>query len=365
MKQISEIMKKKVYTVTPDNTIQKAIALMDRHGIKELPVVDEKNRLKGMVIYMDLLRITEPSAVKVKSIMIQPPTAGPKESLLKVLKLVIESGVQAIPIIEKGKIVGIVSEYDLLKEFKGKFSNMIAADFLKTDVAPVKLDDSVHKARRLMDFHKVDRLIVVDKKGKVAGLILYIDILRNVHMMFQKDKQGLGEVAGEMKTDSDNKVKEIYRKNVKPVNFESSIPEILGMMLKQNMKGIHVINYLNEPIGLVMRRDLLTHLSLLLEKKGVFVDFSGAEMDAGLLLDVRSVIKEHVTKLLYLTNKINSIKVHIKPIHDIERDRYEIDITVVRPGKKFRTTEDGYNILFTMQRALKKLETLIRKEYRN
>lgn len=51
-----EAMTTEMLTVSPDQTVSDAVALMDEHGIRALPVVDAKNNLVGMFGFDPLLR---------------------------------------------------------------------------------------------------------------------------------------------------------------------------------------------------------------------------------------------------------------------------------------------------------------------
>ncbi|WP_094228873.1 CBS domain-containing protein [Methanolobus psychrotolerans] len=54
-KSITEIMKKHVYTVSPEDSIQEASAVITRHKINRLPVVDEDGQLVGIVTRGDII----------------------------------------------------------------------------------------------------------------------------------------------------------------------------------------------------------------------------------------------------------------------------------------------------------------------
>jgi len=60
--KISEVMSQKLITVTPETPLEKAIQVMFKHKIKKLPVV-EKGKLVGLVTFTDLVRI-EPVITK-------------------------------------------------------------------------------------------------------------------------------------------------------------------------------------------------------------------------------------------------------------------------------------------------------------
>ena len=54
---VGEVMTKKVITCTPDMPVEEAALLMNRHKISHLPVVEEENRLVGIITDTDILRL--------------------------------------------------------------------------------------------------------------------------------------------------------------------------------------------------------------------------------------------------------------------------------------------------------------------
>jgi len=55
--KVKDLMKKPVYTVPPDYTVEEAAALLLEKKISGLPVVDENNRLIGIITRSDLFRV--------------------------------------------------------------------------------------------------------------------------------------------------------------------------------------------------------------------------------------------------------------------------------------------------------------------
>ena len=56
-KKVKDIMSTHVITVSPDTTVKKIATIMDKKGIKRVPVVDDENRLVGIVSRGDIIRI--------------------------------------------------------------------------------------------------------------------------------------------------------------------------------------------------------------------------------------------------------------------------------------------------------------------
>src|SRR5579859_3146604 len=115
------------------------------------------------------------------------------------VRLIAENKISAIPIVDRhGKPVGIVSEADLLlKERRSelesatnllhfrrqardraKAEGMVASDLMTTPPLSIGVDAMLTVAARLMQERNVRRLIVVDKNGRIAGIVSRSDLLQ-------------------------------------------------------------------------------------------------------------------------------------------------------------------------------------------
>jgi len=131
-KQIREIMKNKLFTVTPDDRVIHARRIMIDEGIARLPVV-EQGLLVGMITdneiafaLADIKRNFPLGRQKhqleelfVNNVMKFPAIwTEPKISAADAALIMIKNNVGALPLVEKNKIIGIVSRTDLLKTVK-------------------------------------------------------------------------------------------------------------------------------------------------------------------------------------------------------------------------------------------------------
>lgn len=364
MMKVKDIMKIKVITCSPDETIQEVAGKMDKHDIKEMPVIENK-KLVGLVTYYDALGIKTPVPVKANKIMIKPPTISPNEDITSLLKLMVKSAVEGIPVLKKEKLVGFVSEYDVLKEYlkSDVLNGVLVKDVIRINIPHLNEADSVQKAKRLMGFHNVDRLSVVDKNKRYIGTILLIDILRHCFKQI-KTKVGATDRGADFQTFMSGPVKEITRKNLPEIYPNMPIRKALRKLLNFNLKGIGVINLVKEPVGLLLRKDVLKLIFEKIEKKGVMVNFSGIDLEPSSLKTLQEILSERIKKIIYLTPQIYSVQVHIKPVHDaVVEKRYQIKLSLKKPGRSFNVKEEGWDIFFTFDNILNRLERVIYKEY--
>jgi CBS domain-containing protein len=109
---------------------------MDWRHVRHVPVEDDAGRLIGIVSHRDLLRLlargvpaggAEPLAVS--SVMRQNPlTVSPQTPTLEAINLMRTSKVGCLPVVEAGRLVGIITAYDFLVASASLFEKYLTAN---------------------------------------------------------------------------------------------------------------------------------------------------------------------------------------------------------------------------------------------
>ncbi|UOQ46131.1 acetoin utilization AcuB family protein [Halobacillus salinarum] len=122
---VEEIMKKDVISLTPDDTIETALKLLNQHHIRHIPIVDETMVVIGIVSDRDV-RDASPSVFEKKNnmgtlknklgaIMTQPViTVHPLDFAEETASIFYEHEIACVPVTRNDKLVGIITEKDML-----------------------------------------------------------------------------------------------------------------------------------------------------------------------------------------------------------------------------------------------------------
>ncbi len=103
-------MSRPVYTVPPSTTAAEAVELSRRHRIRHLPVV-EGDRVVGVVTDRDLRGVAP--GTPVTTIMSRPVVVvSPRTAIDKAARLLFDRRIGCLPVIEEGKLVGILTQTD-------------------------------------------------------------------------------------------------------------------------------------------------------------------------------------------------------------------------------------------------------------
>jgi CBS domain-containing protein len=131
--KVRELMSRDVATIGRNDTLAKADEVMKTRHFRHLPVVEEA-RLVGMLSERDLFHAALSTALNfgqkaqtefLKTILVKEVmtdevvTIGPEEDMKEAARLLLERRIGSLPVVERGKLVGILSETDLLKVIAG------------------------------------------------------------------------------------------------------------------------------------------------------------------------------------------------------------------------------------------------------
>ena len=372
MKTAKEIMNKNLVTLPENETILKASNTMKQEDVKEIPLVDNKNRLKGMITYYDILDFVRADPEeKISTLKFMPPTVEEDESIESVARLMLRTAVEAIPVVKDEKIVGIISDYDLLNAYKqnSKIKSMKVKDVMEEEINLLKEDETISRARRIMRFNNWDRLPVIDGEGKNLGLVLSLDIIETFFTQ-PKEKMSRADKSGNRDNPFAMPVKSIMRKNIPEISLNDDLSEAIEKLLDKKLKGAQVLDKNRKVVGAIFRINVLDSLIEKKVREGVWIKFSGLLLKTDTLEALKKYLGSEIRKLKTLMPDLETIKIHIKKLHGATEEKwnYEIDVMLVTASGNVETVTNqkahyGYNLRYTLQEALDRLCKLVERKY--
>ncbi|MFV9646983.1 MAG: CBS domain-containing protein [Desulfobacterales bacterium] len=119
--KINDLMIPDPITITEKASISDAIELMKVNSIRHLPVVSPQKVLKGFLTLADLKQGLIPSMLgdlTLTDLMIKKPiTVEPDSDIEIAAQLIYKHKIGGIPVVKKNKLVGIITESDILRAF--------------------------------------------------------------------------------------------------------------------------------------------------------------------------------------------------------------------------------------------------------
>ncbi|MEM7755137.1 MAG: CBS domain-containing protein [Planctomycetota bacterium] len=117
---VSQCMSTDLFTVPETECVDLVAAIMDWEHLRHVPVENDEHELVGLLSYRDLLRVLARRSdwplerpIPVDRIMVRDPiTVAPDTPSVDAIRLMSEKKVSCLPVVEDGRLVGIVSERD-------------------------------------------------------------------------------------------------------------------------------------------------------------------------------------------------------------------------------------------------------------
>jgi CBS domain-containing protein len=119
LQKVSQVMTRDVFSVNPEDVIELAASLMDWEHLRRVPVEDDEGRLVGLLTQRGILRLLlqgkGDKTVAVREVMrVDPLTVSPDATTLEAMTLMRENRLGCLPVVEQGRLVGIVTEHDFI-----------------------------------------------------------------------------------------------------------------------------------------------------------------------------------------------------------------------------------------------------------
>ena len=137
---VKEVMNRNVKTVRPEDTVKLAAQIMNEYHIGSLVVVSGTGEVVGIVTERDVLEdvvAAGKSADEVKILDIMSPniiTVSPEKTLEEAANIMTENKIKKLPVVENGRLVGIIAASDLIayeKNLIEKVSVLLAMSPMK------------------------------------------------------------------------------------------------------------------------------------------------------------------------------------------------------------------------------------------
>jgi CBS domain-containing protein len=120
-----DVMSRNLVTVRPHMPARAAAALLVAHGFTSAPVVTAEGKLRGIVTEADLMRgqplleaepICGAPDTTVGEVMApEPVTVRPTDDLAAIVAVMLADGLRSVPVVEDGRLVGIITRRDTLQ----------------------------------------------------------------------------------------------------------------------------------------------------------------------------------------------------------------------------------------------------------
>jgi CBS domain-containing protein len=188
----SSVTEKQINVISPNDDVKKILKTVGRPGPTMLPVV-ENDKLVGVVTKADLLGLVR-SKKLLKDLMKKEVTSvSPDDRIIHARRKMIDEDVARIPVIKDGKLVGIISDFEIACAFatlkksislghqKHQLDEMLVVDVMKSPVIWTTSALTSADAAKLMIKYDIGALPIL-QDNMLVGIITRTDLLKTISL---------------------------------------------------------------------------------------------------------------------------------------------------------------------------------------
>lgn len=261
--QIAKIMSSPAVSVAPETTLDELMRIMDSQHVRHLPVVSQ-GVLVGLVCDRDVLAATgwlpertrevfldEPGRPRTAADLVVAPvmTARPEDDVMTLTVESVVQGTGCLPVVDEGRLVGIVTDVDLMRAYRDSCRREPESSLLDTtveahmtrSVRAIDCRGDLGEALRMMRELSVHHLPVV-QAGNLVGMVSDRDVRRE----FGRGRK------------EDYPLTEVMTTSPVWVGPRMRLSEAVGRMLDAEVSSLPVLRD-DELVGILTCVDVLDH----------------------------------------------------------------------------------------------------------
>ena len=168
-----------VIKIDPEMKVDDAVLLLQKTSVLVAMGGDE---ILGWVRPKDMLKAIRMTGLAADA-MRTPLTASPSDRLVHVRRVMLDRDVGRLPVMENGKLVGIISERDVAKSLRAfrdlvpssqqeaRIKNLLVSDVMSRDVKSIYIDTPLEEARKRMLDLDLGGMPVLNQNNELVGML--------------------------------------------------------------------------------------------------------------------------------------------------------------------------------------------------
>lgn len=247
-------------TIPVEAKLSEALRRMDEHRVRHLPVVRD-GQLVGILSDRDLFEVTgglaaaeadELAATTVEDIMHEPVTAHPDDSVVAISVEVVLRGIGCLPVVQDRRLVGIVSECDLLR----LFYRVSQVGELAGDVDPPIRE---HMTQRVVTLRASDTLADALEVRRSVD-IRHLPVVEEGHLVGLVSDRDLRRALGKRLDERETSIEELMVRDVRTLGPSDPLSAAASIMVERKISALPIVAVkTGELVGILSSTDLLDH----------------------------------------------------------------------------------------------------------
>ena len=186
----SSVTEKNIERISPDTELKTILKKVGEPGPTML-CVEENDKLVGVITKADLLHLVD-SKKQIKEIMKKKIlSVSPDDRVIHARRIMIDENIARLPVVDNGKLIGIISDNEIVFALAGikrsiplgrqkhRLDELLVADVMKTPAIWSQASLTAAEAANIMLKNNIGAIPLIEK-GKLIGIISRTDLLNTI-----------------------------------------------------------------------------------------------------------------------------------------------------------------------------------------
>ncbi|HUT79920.1 MAG TPA: CBS domain-containing protein [Candidatus Bathyarchaeia archaeon] len=278
--KVADVMTTNPICAKVPGTRDELFDLIRKTNLTTFPVIkDDSQELIGIITETDI--VSKPSETQLALLMTRNPvTVSPKDEIVDIIKILYDNKFRQLPVVDnKKKLVGLITIGDIVsKVIAISASEKIIGEYMASSVLGIWQETPLPVCQKIMEFAEAEAALIFDDKTSMVGIITMVDFVKFYEAISseKRDEMSSGEgkegswdaVSTIIVHTKDLKlpeipVKEIMTKEVVTTFSKASISDVAKKMHRQELYQIPVVDAKGFVFGIIRDFDLLKAYSKL------------------------------------------------------------------------------------------------------
>jgi len=249
----------KATTIDPSDTLSNVIGKISKNNVYDVFYLNGKSVLSTNV--RTLLNAKSITSMKVEPFLYPIPHLTPNDSIQKAANIIAHYRIREVPVVQKNKIIGVITAKQILKMMSSKDNKWIKANLIYTqNPVVISSEESLSNARRIMTSKKLDHLPVMNQ-GKIKQVLTSAHILQYI---MPQESQGRRSKGSKTIRKLESRIGNIGSTRIPQCAPNDDLNKIANSMLKTNTSYC-LVNLWDNLQGIITFRDILGLLASKIE----------------------------------------------------------------------------------------------------
>ncbi len=223
-------------------------------------IFNSEDKYMGVINpYYSVIKSSHPSNIKIEHCLFHAPHIRLQHTAGKIADMMIQSKVHYLPVFDdQDGFIGMVSARNMLRTYEShnifttKISEMIKKK--KRPLIVVQEEETIGQALHLFKETKLSKLVVVNKEGRLRGVLSYYDLISFLIAPKKKERGALNTDKSTLQT---KRVRHFLKSYVLTLGPSDFARDALHLILEKKIGSVVVIDANSKPIDILTTRDLL------------------------------------------------------------------------------------------------------------